>query len=521
MLGEQNSPGRLPENSLYTRRNAMCLPRFARLGKLSWENRACALLLLCATTAIASPAQTLTTIHSFDNTDGYTPLALVQAGNGSLYGTTDVGGADLALCGGGGCGTVFEITPSGKFTSLLSLDGSDGSFPFGFPLIQAPNGDLYGTLQAGGSDLTLCFSSGCGTFFKITPAGALTTLYDFCSQTNCTDGSTPLTGLIQATDGDFYGTTNTGGANGDGTVFKITANGRLTTLHNFCSQSNCADGGQPYAGLVQATNGDLYGTTPTTIFKMTPSGTLKTLYTFCAQTDCPDGYFPGQLIQAADGNLYGATLYGGANTSCVFREHEPGCGTIFRITSSGTLNTLHSFDNTDGAAPFAVIQATDGNFYGATLFGGTNNAGTIFRISPKGTLTTVYSFCAQSGCLDGMYPETLLQDTNGKFYGPTYEGGSSTACTGGCGTIFSLSVGLKPFVETQTTSGKVGAAVKILGTSLTGATNVTFNGTSAIFTVVSGSLITTTVPPGATTGKVQVVTPSGTLTSNVNFQVTP
>jgi hypothetical protein len=114
-----------------------------------------------------------------------------------------------------------------------------------------------------------------------------------------------------------------------------------------------------------------------------------------------------------------------------------------------------------------------------------------------------------------------MQDTNGKFYGSTLYGGTSTACTGGCGTIYSFSVGLKPFVETQTTSGAVGAAVKILGSNLTGATSVTFNGTSAVFTVASSSLITTTVPAGATTGKVQVTTPSGTLTSNVTFRVTP
>jgi uncharacterized repeat protein (TIGR03803 family) len=173
----------------------------------------------------------------------------------------------------------------------------------------------------------------------------------------------------------------------------------------------------------------------------------------------------------------------------------------------------------DGADPTAgLIQATDGNFYGTTLRWGANGAGTVFEITPAGELTTLYSFCSLSNCSDGQSPAAgLIQDTNGTFYGTT-ESGGVISC--GCGTVFSLSVGLGPFVETQTTSGKVGAAVKILGTDLTGATSVTFNGEAAAFTVVSGSEITTKVPTGATSGPVVVVTPGGTLTSNVIFRVT-
>ena len=171
-----------------------------------------------------------------------------------------------------------------------------------------------------------------------------------------------------------------------------------------------------------------------------------------------------------------------------------------------SFTTLHSFNGTDGANPFAgVIQASDGNLYGTTGLGGANGDGTIFKITPGGTLTTLYSFCSLSGCADGNEPFAgLVQGTNGDFYGTAVKGGTSTACYLGsaCGTLFSLSVGLPPFVKTQTTSGKVGAAVKILGTDLTGATSVSFNGTAAVFTVVSPSLITTTVPAGATTGKV-------------------
>ena len=310
-----------------------------------------------------------------------------------------------------------------------------------------------------------------GTVFRITPGGTLTTLYSFCSQTNCTDGQDPYAGLVQSADGDFYGTTYSGGANGHGTVFKITPSGTLTTLYSFCSQGvypNCTDGYYPRAGLVQAANGDLYGTTP-----------------------------------------------GGGPGTC----SPPGCGTVFKITPSGTLTTLHSFNGTDGSAPYAgLVQATDGDLYGTTDLGGANGSnGTVFKITPSGTLTMLYSFCSQSGCTDGINPHAgLVQDTNGDFYGTTVDGGTNNN-----GTLFRLSVGLGPFVKTQPPNGKVGAAVEILGTNLTGATSVSFNGTAAVFTVLSPSLITTTVPAGASSGEVQVVTPSGTLSSNASFRVVP
>jgi len=404
------------------------------------------------------------------------PETYVQATNGSLYGITASGGNTVACSGG--CGTIFKITASGKFTSLLSFDASDGNGPYG-SLVQVSDGDLYGTAQAGGANLTLCFGSGCGTAFKITPTGTLTTLYNFCSRTDCTDGSLPLTNLVQAPNGDFYGTTASGGANcvsgsdgGCGTVFRITPSGGVTRLYGFCAQSGCADAAFPDAGLVQAPNGNFYGTTSS----------------------------------------------GGTSAACT-----GGCGTVFKITPSGTLTMLHSFDSTDGAKPVVGLQATDGNFYGTTHLGGASTActggcGTVFRMTPGGTLTTLHNF----DNTDGSSPVGLLQDTNGQLYGSTELGGTSTACTGGCGTVFRLSVGLGPFVETQTTFGKVGAAVNILGTNLTGATSVAFNGTAAVFNVgSSGSVITTVVPTGATTGFVTVTTPSGTLTSNRKFSATP
>ena len=236
-----------------------------------------------------------------------------------------------------------------------------------------------------------------------------------------------------------------------------------------------------------------------------PTVTFNSLYSFCAQIGCTDGAFPSaSLLQATNGKSYGTTLEGGAN----------GEGTVFSITANGTLNTLHSFDYTDGAYPSGgLIQATDGKFYGTTTEGGSLGYGMVFSITPSGTLTTLYSFDGT----DGYNPsETLVQDTNGKFYGTTDGGGYH-----GDGTIFSLSVGLGLFVKTLAPFGKVGTAVHILGTNLTGATTVRFNGIAATFTVKSKSEITTSVPAGATTGIVKVGKPNGTLSSNVPFRVLP
>jgi uncharacterized repeat protein (TIGR03803 family) len=178
------------------------------------------------------------------------------------------------------------------------------------------------------------------------------------------------------------------------------------------------------------------------------------------------------------------------------------------------LTTLHNFDRSDGARPYAVlVQGTDGNFYGTTAKGGDHDYGTIFVITPTGALTTLHSF----GGTDGASPSGgLVQGTDGSFYGSTGYGGS-----GLYGTVYRLSMGLGPFVRTVPAFGKVGASVTILGTDLTGATSVTFNGTPASINAVHPSAITVTVPGGATTGTVVVTTPSGTLSSNIAFQVLP
>lgn len=504
------------------------------LAKLN-SNRASAVVVLFATTALALPAQTFTTLYSFAGGDGQYPNGLLQGTNGYLYGTTSLGGSNCAVTGG--CGTIFKITPIRPLKTLYNFDSTSGA-DSGTALVQATNGDFYGTTQSGGAN------SG-GTVFKTTASGTLTTLYSFCSPNGyrCLNGGAYANGLIQATDGDLYGTTSQGGAKcvhlgGCGTVFRITPGGTFKMLYSFCSQSACTDGSYPLGELLQGITGDFYGTTPNggangygTVFRISPSGVLTTLYSFCSEMvgfACTDGASPyAGLIQGSDGNFYGTTYGGGANDAS-----NNGGGTVFRISPTGALTTLYSFCSqggdqcTDGYILVAgLVQATDGNFYGTTLTGGANcgstgGCGTLFRLDPTGALTTLYNFCSQAGCTDGAYPvSTLIQATNGSFYGTTQDGGTNCPSSGGCGTVFGMSVGLGPFVEALPNSGKIGQAVKILGTGLTGATNVSFNGTAAVFKVPSGSEITTAVPAGATTGPIQVVTPNGTLLSNVPFQV--
>jgi uncharacterized repeat protein (TIGR03803 family) len=476
---------------------------------------------------------TFTTLHSFKQTDGQNPWGqLVQAIDGDLYGTTSAGGAN-------GAGTVFKIGPGGKLTTVYNFcsqsDCTDGAHPLA-GLVQTVNGDLYGTTSAGGISNTLCPYRTCGTIFKITPGGTLTTTFTFCSQASCADGQTPVGGLVPAANGDLYGTTSQGGTNnvvsyGGGTLFKIAPSGTLTTLHAFCAQAGCPDGEYPSATMIQAKDGNLYGTaggiSPGTIFKITPAGKFTPLYTFCSQNGCTDGNVPtGPLVQAANGNLYGTTLYGGVQNAAT----PSGSGTIFEITPSGQLTTIYAFcaqsGCPDGALPNSgLIQASDGNFYGTTEYGGASmnptlptGGGTIFQLSPSDTLITLYSFCAQAGCPDGVTPfGPLVQDTLGVLYGTTLDGGAD----GNQGTVFSVSTGAPSFVITRPTVAVVGEVVTILGYGLNGATSVTFNGTPATILYDAPTVIYAKVPAGATTGKVQVVTPSGTLTSNVAFEVAP
>jgi uncharacterized repeat protein (TIGR03803 family) len=357
---------------------------------------------------------TVTTLHSFAGSDGSYPQAeLIDGGDGSFYGATlSGGGPSNAL----NQGTVFKITPSGAFTSLHSFARVDGTQPLA-GLIKGNDGNFYGTTNQGGT-------SSVGTVFKMDSTGTVTTLHSFAGS----DGSSPSAGLIQASDGNFYGTTNGGGAEGDGTVFKMNISGTLTsftTLYSFTG----GDGYLARGGLVQGSDGNFYGTTDVggangatgTVFKMDSTGTLTTLHSFTGS----DGVYPNycKLVEGSDGNFYGTTNGGGTGGN--------GFGTVFQITPSGVLTTLHSFAKVDGSSPAAgLTKGSDGNFYGMTTFGGAMDDGTVFKITPSGTFTMLYSFSGS----DGQFPfGTVIQGSDGNFYGTTLQGGAT-----GAGSVFKM-----------------------------------------------------------------------------------
>lgn len=350
------------------------------------------------------------TLHTFAGGEDETfpTSTLVQDAAGNFYGTTS-GGTDFN-------GTVFLCTPDGTFTTLHRFGGADGQNP-GEALILGKDGNFYGTTSAGGA-------ANHGTVFKMTPTGTLTPLYSF---TGGSDGDNPGSPLLQGSDGNFYGTTYQGGPAGAGTVFKLTPGGVLTTLYTFAGGT---DGVSPRPGLIQDAAGNFYGTTAFggsahqgMVFRLTPTGTLTPLYSF---TGGSDGGVPfAGLTQGSDGDFYGVTT-----------QFPRGSGTVFRITAGGIFTTLHQFTGPDGVRPEgALVQGADGNFYGVNFGGGTSSdqphSGTVFRISPDGSFATLHVF---SGGTEGGSPQAaLVQGRDGNFYGVT----SQEAATNN-GTIFEL-----------------------------------------------------------------------------------
>jgi len=457
-----------------------------------------AALAITFSLAVSVQAQTFTVLSVFNGTNANLPAGpFIQGTNGDLYSVSYYGGT-------GGGGNAFYMTPAGKTTDLYNFcltDCTDGANPTS--IILGKDGNFYGTTAYGGSN------NGGGVVFKMTLGGKDTTLYTFCATSNCPDGFLP-SGIVQGSNGNFYGTALVGGAYGAGTIFDLTSSGTYKVLYNFCTRKNCNDGSNPVAPPIQASNGNFYGTASNggsqgsgVVYEITPAGSYKVLYNFCSQANCTDGASPNYLVQDASGNFYGTALFGGT---------LGGYGTIFKITPTNQFIVLHTFQDSDGANPASgLIIANDGNLYGTTYGGG---GGKIFQITPAGVYTVLYPFCSGNNCT-GNSPNGLFQRSDGIFYGTTQFGGQN-----GYGQAFSYSYNLSPLVETVPVAGKVGARVIILGNGLTGSTSVAFNGLSAAFTVVSDTEITATVPTGATTGTVSVVTPAGTRNSNPAFRVT-
>jgi uncharacterized repeat protein (TIGR03803 family) len=426
---------------------------------------------------------------------------------------------------------AIAVSRAQTYTDLFNFDGVHGSEPQ-YPqlLAQGPDGNLYGTTPSS--------RQGTGVVFRFTPAGTPKVLHTF----DGTDGDRSLSGLTLGTDGDFYGTTSEGGSYSLGTIFKISANGTLTTLYSF----GLGDG-QTELPLIQAADGNFYGTTPSIAyrigsgtfavlaslsdtsspllqatdgdfygtagggtsndgiaFRMMPDGIVTVIFNFDAHVPAANA----PLIQASDGNFYGTTYVGG--------DHKQ--GVVFKLTPKGAVTALHNFPDPsfpkDGANPHAgLLQASDGSLYGVTENGGSAGYGAIFEITLAGDYTILYNFNPATGSNPTATP---MQHTNGKIYGLAQGGGTS-----GLGVAYSFDLGLPPFARLLPVIGKVGETVEILGQGLTGTTAVSFNGIAATFNVESNTYLTATVPTGATTGVVSVTSPGGVLNSNQAFQVKP
>jgi uncharacterized repeat protein (TIGR03803 family) len=327
---------------------------------------------------------------------------VIRDGAGNFYGTTFGGGAFRK-------GTVFKLTRSGQEVVLYSFTGgSDGASPFG-GLIGDANGNLYGTTYNGG-DLKCQFNAlGCGTVFKVDASGIETVLHVFEWGA---DGALPFAGLIRDGAGNLYGTTSVGGTFNQGTVFKVDANGNEVVLHSF---ANSPDAGFPQAGLITDGVGNLYGTTNSggtfgngTVYKISTSGAVTVLHSFGAQ---PDGRGPfAGLVRDTAGNLYGTTPYGGAT----------GNGTVFKVDPSGSETVLYSFTGgADGSSPFSglVLDAAN-NLYGTDFYG----CGNIYKVDPTGNLTVLLFFGTGVGVPCGPYG-SVIRDASGAFYGTTTGGG--------------------------------------------------------------------------------------------------
>jgi len=462
------------------------------------------LLLATLFTATMANAQTYTKLYTYPigagSYSGIVAPQVMSQGRDGNFYST------IANNGTHNVGTVYKMTIAGAPTTIYTFCSltscADGGYPFGGVTLGF-DGNFYGTTQGGGSHAA-------GTVFKVTPTGTLTTFWNFA---NGTDDSVPIYTTSLGQDGNMYGV-SVGQYNGQyGAFFKVSASGLFKALRDF----NYVNGANPNLPT-QGTDGNFYGTAqfggdPTckcgVVYKATAAGAITVLHTFKGYPT--DGYRPiGILVQGTDGNFYGTTYRGGVNNE----------GSVFKITPSGAYTLLYSFKfvngNFDAQLPVAGLTlGTDGNLYGVGSAGGSKNAGAIFKITPAGSESVLYNFCAVT-CANGFAPATpLVLHTDGKFYGNT--NGNSL----GGSVFYSFDVGFKPLVDLVTWSAQVGKTVEILGQGFTGTTKVLFNGVSAPFTNVSNTYMTATVPAGALTGPVTVTTFTNTMKSNRAFLVTP
>ncbi len=474
-----------------------------------------------------TPGGTLTVLYSFDGTHGETPFGGLTLGtDGNFYGTTYYGGASND-------GTVFKVTPSGSLTVLYSFTNStDGAYPWA-PPIEGTDGNFYGTTSQHNI-------GGPGSVYKITPSGKFMTLYHF----DGAHGSEPFAPLVQGTDGNFYGTTDVGGPSGFGVVYKITPSGRLTVLYNFAETQH---GDYPDSPLVQGSDGNFYGTayaggsqTRGVVFRITATGKLTVLHNLTGT----DGANPNAgLVQATDGNFYGVNSLGGTTDD----------GTIFRIspTKPYLYKVLYNFDGSTGLFPeVTLFQHTSGILYGDTQEGGTGdvspctvgvcgvfyslNIGVepfVSLVSTSGKVGKTVGILGQGFSSSSAVKFDGVQATSVKRTGTTFLSvtlppgaltGSVTVTTGSTTLTSNKTFRVTPqILSFKPTSGPVGTPVTITGVSLTQTTKVTFGGVPATsVTVDSDKKVIADVPTGAKTGKIAITTPGGIAASSGVFTVT-
>jgi uncharacterized repeat protein (TIGR03803 family) len=455
--------------------------------------------ILPFSTAFAATSHSI--LHSFTGADGSEPKArLVQASDGNFYGTTSSGGSANS-------GTIFKMTPSGSLTTLHSFTGGSGGANPTTGMIQASDGNFYGSIDSGGT-------SGYGYVYKVTPTGTFSTLFSFSG----VDGAAPRGELTQGSDGNLYGVTafgangfapgcapTLGGSGcGFGTVFKLSLSGSLTSLYSFSSADD--NGAVPEAGLIEGQDGNFYGTTGRlgtvatgvgTAFKITPAGALTTLHRFVG--GAADGAGPrGALVQLADGTLYGTTMGGGVGF----------VGTIFKLAPDGTgFAIAHAFESTD-LSPISNLQlllASDGNIYGTTIASSTGGSGflppvgSIYQLTPAGGFSKTFIFelsLTAPTAPSGALPNSgLIQGADGNLYGTTHCGTDN--CAGLGGTVYRLATGL------PSTTPTVSISLDKPSIALGGSANLTWSSTNATACAASGAW----TDPQSDTGT-QTVTPT-------------
>lgn len=489
---------------------------------------------------------TVAPLYNFmGSTDGSAPGWLTQGTDGYLYGGTSAGGRF-------GWGSIFKIGTGGDFAVIQDLNqGFHDGVASQSKLLLASDGNFYGTTKNGGY-------AGQGTIFQLTPQGALTIIYNFGLDASA--GTNPYGGVVQTSDGSFYGTTAYGGSSNNGTVYKFTVSGSparasVTPLAQFDS----VHGQNPRGTLLRGADGNLYGVTYAggsgtgaagTVFKMTPAGVLTVLKTFLPAT----GSYPlCTLVQGADGSIYGTTSAGNtSNLGAVFKmsttgvtawikpltsatTYSPqegvvfgpdgnlygtgysggvGYGGIFKVTTAGVVTNAVSFDGTAGDRPVApLVLAPDGKMYGSNYYDLATGKGTLFQYDGVNV-----SLLATFNNTLGINPVAALTlGPDGNFYGMTTAGGKA-----GGGTAFKLDVDIPAITGFSPATAATGATVAIVGSNFTGATGVTINGKAATFTVVDDNNINAVVPAGGTlTGNIVVTTPVAVASKGVFTFIPP